>query len=48
MTAALWIFGGWQKLFGDWRNTPAARELSEKLSLSLQGAVAASGKDTVQ
>ena len=41
-------FGGWQKLFDEWRNTPAARELAEKLSLSLQGAAVAPGKDTVQ
>ena len=41
-------FGGWQKLFDEWRNTPAARELAEKLSLSLQGAAVAPGKGTVQ
>ena len=41
-------FGGWQKLFDEWRNTPAARELAEKLSLSLQGAVAAPDEGSVQ
>ena len=41
-------FGGWQKLFGEWRNTPPARELAEKLTLSLQGVAAAPDKDSVQ
>jgi hypothetical protein len=41
-------FGAWLKLFGEWRETPGACELAEKLSLSLQGASTVSGKDTVQ
>ncbi|MBQ9452617.1 MAG: hypothetical protein IJU65_04910 [Desulfovibrio sp.] len=35
-------FGAWQELFSKWRKTPAAHELAEKLSISLQGAGAAS------
>ena len=34
-------FGTWQRLFAEWRQTPPARELMEKLSLSAQGAGAA-------
>ena len=41
-------FGGWQRLFDEWRNTPAARELAEKLSISVQGAVAAPEEGSVQ
>ena len=41
-------FGAWSKLFAEWRDSPAARELAEKLSLSLQGAAAAAKNDTVQ
>ena len=42
-------FGAWRKLFTEWRETPAARELAEKLSLSLQGGAAVMpGKDAVQ
>ena len=41
-------FGGWQRLFDEWRTTPAARELAEKLSISVQGAVAAPEEGSVQ
>lgn len=41
-------FGAWRKLFAEWRETPGARELAEKLSLSVQGAAPASSKNTVQ
>ena len=41
-------FGGWQKLFDEWRSSPAARELAEKLTLSAQGGAAAPGNDSVQ
>ncbi len=41
-------FGGWQKLFDEWRSSPAARELAEKLTLSAQGRAAAPGNDSVQ
>ena len=41
-------FGAWRKLFDEWRQTPGARELAEKLTISIQGAPAATGKETVQ
>jgi hypothetical protein len=41
-------FGAWRKLFDEWRQTPGARELAEKLTISIQGAPAAAGKETVQ
>lgn len=41
-------FGAWRKLFNQWRESPGARDLAQKLSLSLQGAAAAPGRDTVQ
>ena len=41
-------FGAWRKLFDEWRQTPGARELAEKLTISIQGAPATGGKETVQ
>lgn len=36
-------FGAWRTLFGQWRATPGARELAEKLALAAQGRAAAEG-----
>ena len=36
-------FGAWRKLFAQWRDTPGARELAEKLALAAQGRAAAEG-----
>ena len=41
-------FGAWRKLFDEWRQTPGARELAEKLTVSIQGAPATAGKETLQ
>ena len=41
-------FGAWRKLFDEWRQSPGARELAEKLTLSLQAAASGSAKETVQ
>lgn len=34
-------FGAWRTLFGQWRATPGARDLAEKLALASQGRTAA-------
>lgn len=34
-------FGAWRTLFAQWRSTPGARELAEKLALGAQGRAAA-------
>ena len=39
-------FGAWRKLFTQWRETPGAKELANRLAMSGQGS-AAQGKDTV-
>ena len=39
-------FGAWRKLFTQWRETPGAKELANRLAMSGQGA-AAQGKDTI-
>ena len=36
-------FGAWRTLFAQWRATPGARELAEKLALASQGRAAAEG-----
>ncbi|MBD5626765.1 MAG: hypothetical protein HDQ90_04640 [Desulfovibrio sp.] len=36
-------FGAWRNLFAQWRATPSARELAEKLALAAQGRAAAEG-----
>lgn len=36
-------FGAWRALFGQWRATPGARDLAEKLALAAQGRAAAEG-----
>ncbi|MDE5879363.1 MAG: hypothetical protein K2G99_05000 [Desulfovibrio sp.] len=36
-------FGAWRNLFAQWRATPGARELAEKLALAAQGRKAAEG-----
>ena len=41
-------FGAWRKLFEEWRQSPGARELAEKMTISLHSASAGSDKDTVQ
>ena len=41
-------FGAWRKLFTEWTATPAARELGEKLSISIQSGAATPPKPTVQ
>lgn len=41
-------FGAWRELFAVWRETKGARELAEKLSLSLQGQVGGDSPDTLQ
>lgn len=41
-------FGAWRKLFDEWRQSPGARELAEKITLSLHSASAENHKDTVQ
>ena len=39
-------FGAWRKLFTQWRETPGAKELANRLAMSGQGS-AAQGKDTI-
>lgn len=41
-------FGAWRKLFAQWRETPGARELAERLSLAGQNAASAQAGDTMQ
>ena len=41
-------FGAWRKLCEEWRQSPGARELAEKMTISLHSASAGSDKDTVQ
>ena len=36
-------FGAWRNLFAQWRATPGARELAEKLAVATQGRAAAEG-----
>lgn len=36
-------FGAWRNLFAQWRETPGARELADKLALAAQGRAAAEG-----
>lgn len=36
-------FGAWRNLFAQWRATPGARELAEKLTVATQGRAAAEG-----
>ena len=36
-------FGAWRTLFAQWRATPGARELAEKLAVATQGRAAAEG-----
>ena len=36
-------FGAWRTLFAQWRATPGARELAEKLAVASQGGAAAQG-----
>ena len=36
-------FGAWRSLFAQWRATPGARELAEKLAVASQGRAAAAG-----
>ena len=36
-------FGAWRTLFAQWRQTPGARELADKLALAAQGRAAAEG-----
>ena len=36
-------FGAWRNLFAQWRATPGARELAEKLAVAAQGRAAAEG-----
>lgn len=41
-------FGAWRKLFAQWQQEPGARELAEKISLSLNKGTASSSTESVQ
>ena len=41
-------FGAWRKLFDEWRLSPGARELAEKMMISLHSSSAGNSKETVQ
>lgn len=41
-------FGAWRKLFAQWRETPGARDLAERLSLAGRNVASTQAADTVQ